>query len=130
MAALFVLGQLAYRIAAPVMPGFQTMGLVGFLALAANGTCFALLWRHRGEDVNMRSVWECSRNDIASNLAVLLAAVGVWALQSRWPDLAVGAALALLLLGSAYRVVRDAWSVLRAARPLEEEGSERGHAKA
>jgi len=112
-AALFVLGQLAYRIVVPVMPGFETMGMVGFLALAANGTCFALLWRHRSEDVNMRSVWECSRNDIASNLAVLLAALGVWAMQSRWPDLAVGAALALLLLVSAQRVVRDAWSILR-----------------
>ena len=113
-AALFVLGQLAYRIVAPVMPSFETMGSIGFLALAANGTCFALLWRHRSDDVNMSSVWECSRNDIASNLAVLLAALGVWASQTRWPDLAVGAVLAVLLLVSAYRVVRDARAVLHA----------------
>jgi cation diffusion facilitator family transporter len=112
-AALFVLGQLAYHIVVPVMPGFETMGVVGFVALAANGICFALLWRHRSDDVNMSSVWECSRNDIACNLAVLVAALGVWATQSRWPDLAVGAALALLLLVSAYRVVRDAWTALR-----------------
>ena len=63
----------------------------------------------------MSSVWACSRNDIASNLAVLLAALGVWAMQSHWPDLVVGAALALLLLVSAQRVVRDAWSLLRVA---------------
>lgn len=67
----------------PSLPTFEIMGLVGFLALAANSACFALLCRHRKEDVNMSSVWECSRNDIPSNLAVLLAAVGAWVFQSR-----------------------------------------------
>lgn len=125
-AALFVLAQLGYRIVAPVMPGYETMGLIGFLALAANGTCFALLWRHRTEDVNMSSVWECSRNDIACNLAVLLAALGVWGMQSRWPDLAVGAALAVLLLVSAYRVVRGAWWAIHTASTLDAAPARRG----
>lgn len=73
-AALFVVAQIGYKILHPGVPLFDAMGIVGALALAANGACLALLWRHRHEDVNMSSVWECSRNDIAANLAVLLAA--------------------------------------------------------
>lgn len=114
-AALFVVAQIAYRILHPEVPLFGTMGAVGALALAANGVCLALLWRHRDEDVNMSSVWECSRNDIASNLAVLLAAFSVWLAGSGWPDLLIGSLLALLFLRSAVRVFRASFSALRTA---------------
>jgi cation diffusion facilitator family transporter len=115
LAGLFVLGQVVYRLAVPAQPIFEAMGAVSLLALAANGTCLALLWKHRREDVNMSSVWECSRNDIASNLAVFAAAGAVWLFDARWPDLAVGGALALLFLRSALRVLRDASLALSAA---------------
>jgi Co/Zn/Cd efflux system component len=91
------------------------MGLFSLLALAANSVCLYLLWRHRNEDVNMSSVWECSRNDIASNLSVFLAAGAVWLTGSGWPDLVVAAALAVLLLRSATRVISAALAELRAA---------------
>lgn len=107
-AGLFVLGQVGWRIFVPTLPLFETMGAVGLVALAANGTCLALLRKHREEDINMNSVWECSRNDIASNLAVFAAAGGVWLTGSGWPDLAVGLALAILFLRSALRVLRGA----------------------
>jgi len=68
----------------------------------------SLLWKHRQEDVNMSSVWECSRNDIASNIAVIAAAGAVWAFGSGWPDVLIGAALALLFLRSSARVFRGA----------------------
>jgi Co/Zn/Cd efflux system component len=116
LAGLFVLGQVAYRLAVPAQPIFEAMGAVSLLALAANGTCLALLWKHRREDVNMSSVWECSRNDIASNLAVFVAAGAVWLFDSRWPDLAVGGMLALLFLRSALRVLREASLALSTAR--------------
>ena len=70
IAALFVLGRVAYGLLHPGMPVFEAMGVVSLVALAANATCLALLWKHRCEDVNMGSVWECSRNDIASNVSV------------------------------------------------------------
>lgn len=114
LAGLFVLGQVLYRLATPAQPIFEAMGLVSLLALAANGTCLALLWKHRREDVNMSSVWECSRNDIASNLAVFVAAGAVWLSESRWPDLAVGAVLAALFLRSASRVLQSGLSALAA----------------
>lgn len=113
LAGLFVLGQVAYAAANPGVPVFETMGIVGIIALAANGTCLALLWKHRAEDVNMSSVWECSRNDIASNLSVLLAASGVWFTGAAWPDLLVGLALACLFLWSAARVLAAAVRQLR-----------------
>jgi len=115
-AGLFVLAQVAYRAFVPALPVFEAMGAVSLLALAANGACVVLLQRHRGEDINMRSVWECARNDIASNLAVFVAAGGVWLTGSGWPDLATGLALAALLLWSAARVLRSSVSSLRDAR--------------
>jgi Co/Zn/Cd efflux system component len=112
-AGLFVLGQVIYGILHPGVPVFETMGVVSLIALAANGTCLALLWKHRAEDVNMSSVWECSRNDIASNIAVFLAAGAVWLTQSGWPDLFVGLALAGLFLRSAINVSANALRELR-----------------
>ncbi|MFA5372017.1 MAG: cation transporter, partial [Sideroxydans sp.] len=80
----FVLGQAVYRIVYPQIPVFETIGLIGLLALAANSLCFYLLWRHRTDDINMSSVWLCSRNDIIANISVLFAAVGVWFAHSGW----------------------------------------------
>jgi len=112
-AGVVVLGQVVYKVAVPGVPMFEVMGAISILALAANGTCLALLWKHRQEDINMNSVWECSRNDIASNIAVFIAAAGVWLTHAQWPDLLVGLALACLFLASALRVLRSAISELR-----------------
>jgi len=112
-AGLFVLVQVAYGILHPGVPVFETMGIVSLLALAGNATCLALLWKHRAEDVNMSSVWECSRNDIAANASVFIAAGAVWLTGSGWPDLAVGLALACWFLRSAVGVVGGAVRALR-----------------
>ncbi|MDZ7750953.1 MAG: cation transporter [Gammaproteobacteria bacterium] len=113
---LFVLGQAVYKVLHPALPEAGIIGAMGLLALAANTVCFALLWRHRAADVNMRSVWLCSRNDIIANLGVLAAAAGVWLLHSQWPDVVIGLAIALLFLHSALAVFRDALQTHRAHR--------------
>ncbi len=110
---VFVLGQLVYRLVHPQIPTVGTMGAVGALALAANGFCFVLLWRHRAEDINMRSVWLCSRNDLIANASVMLAAGAVWMTLSPWPDIAVGALICALFLRSAFLVAREARAELR-----------------
>src|SRR5574340_239037 len=104
----FVLGQAIYRIIYPQLPLFETIGAIGLLALATNGICLFLLWRHRTEDINMSSIWLCSRNDIIANVSVLLAAAGVGLTGSGWPDILVGLALAALFLRSALSVLSDA----------------------
>jgi len=109
----FVFGQLVYRLLYPQTPTFETMGVVGALALAANGVCFTVLWRHRAEDINMRSVWLCSRNDLIANVSVLLAAWAVWMTLSPWPDIAVGALICAVFLRSAFLVAREARLELR-----------------
>ena len=111
---LFVLGQAIYKIINPHVPVFETMGAIGLLALAANIICLVLLRRHRSDDINMSSVWLCSRNDIIANVSVLIAALGVWFTGAGWPDILVGLALAALFLRSALFVVRGAITVLRA----------------
>ncbi len=114
---IFVLGQAIYRIVFPQLPVFEAIGAIGLLALAANSTCFFLLWRHRADDINMSSVWLCSRNDIIANISVLFAAGGVWLTHSGWPDILIGLALAALFLRSALIVLREAIKALRAAGP-------------
>jgi hypothetical protein len=83
-------------------------GAIGALALAANVACLLFLYRHRADDLNLRSTWLCSRNDIIANLAVLGAAGMVAVLDSGWPDVVVGGLIAALFLRSAAGVVRDA----------------------
>jgi Co/Zn/Cd efflux system component len=90
-----------------VVPRAEAMGVVGVIALVANAACLLLLLRHRTDGINMRSTWLCSRNDVVANVGVLLAAAGVAVLDSRWPDLLVGATIAALFLGSAFGVLRD-----------------------
>jgi cation diffusion facilitator family transporter len=115
--ALFVLGQAIYRILFPHVPVFEVIGVIGLLALAANGICFFLLWRHRSDDINMSSVWLCSRNDLIANVSVLFAAAGVWLTHSGWPDILVGLVLAALFVRSALFVLRGAITELRANAP-------------
>jgi cation diffusion facilitator family transporter len=112
---LIVLLQAGYRALHPDAPVVALIGVIGALALVANGTCLALLWRHRADDINMRSVWLCSRNDIIANVSVLIAAAGVWATGSAWPDIIIGTALAVLFFRSSVQVIRDALRALRAA---------------
>ncbi len=111
---LFVFGQAVYKIVFPQVPAFEVIGAIGLLALAANGACLFLLWRHRADDINMSSVWLCSRNDIIANVSVLFAAAGVWLAHSGWPDILVGLALSSLFLRSALFVMRGAIVALRA----------------
>jgi Co/Zn/Cd efflux system component len=115
LAAGIVLVQIGVRLRFPAVPAFAEMGIFSLVGLAANSVCLYLLWRHRHEDVNMSSVWECSRNDIAANLSVFVAAGGVWLTGSGWPDIAVATALAALLMRSAVRVIASARAGLRQA---------------
>ncbi|KAB2321186.1 cation transporter [Betaproteobacteria bacterium SCN1] len=114
LGASFVVGQIVWKLIHPVVPSYEVMGIFSLLGLGANGLCLWLLWRHRADDINMRSVYECSRNDIASNLSVFLAAGGVWLFEAGWPDIVVAAGLAALLLRSSGRVMRGAMRELGA----------------
>jgi cation diffusion facilitator family transporter len=116
MFGLAVLGEAIYKAVSPTVPRADIIGAIGVLALLANVICLVLLWRHRTDDINMQSTWLCSRNDVVANLGVLVAAVGVRALQSGWPDLLIGSAIAGLFLASAARVTRQAVRELRTVR--------------
>jgi cation diffusion facilitator family transporter len=115
---VFVLCETGWKLLHPVMPAFDWMVGTGVVALAANAVCLYLLTRHRQDDVNMSSVWLCSRNDIIANVAVLGAAFAVLTTASAWPDLLVGAGIAILFLRSAWSVFADALQTLRQPPPL------------
>ncbi|MEX2498965.1 MAG: cation transporter [Wenzhouxiangellaceae bacterium] len=115
LAALAILAQIVYRLMNPTVPLFEVMGIFSLLALVANGTCLALLWRHKSEDVNMSSVWACSRNDIVANISVFVAAGAVWLTGSNWPDLLVAAFLVVFLLQSARSVLSSAHAEIKSA---------------
>jgi len=112
---LWVLGAAAYRTIHLGLPSAPVMGSVATLALAVNLFTAVLLFRFRGGESNIRSVWLCSRNDAIGNLAVLAAAGGVFATDTAWPDLAVAAVMAALWLAAAVHIVRLALSELARA---------------
>lgn len=110
---LWVLGIAGWHAMQGTLPGAFTMGAVGLAALIANAASFALLWAFRSGDANMRSAWICSRNDVLGNIAVLLAALGVFGTGTGWPDIIVAAIMAVLALQGALLVVRQSWAELR-----------------
>jgi len=113
LAACAVISQVVYKLFVQEVPIFEVMGSFSILGLVANSLCLYLLWRHRHEDLNMSSVWECSRNDIASNLSVVVAAGGIWLTGSIWPDIVVALGLSVLLIRSSIRVVSSSIVELR-----------------
>lgn len=110
---LWVFGSTAYHVLVLGVPRAEVMGLIGFLALAANVTSVVLLMRYKDGDANVRSVWVCSRNDAVGNVAVMGAALAVWSTSSAWPDLAVAAVMAGLFLNSSAQILLQAWREYR-----------------
>jgi Co/Zn/Cd efflux system component len=110
---LWVIGTIVWHTMHGTLPSAFTMGTVGLAALVANAASFGLLWAYRTGDANMRSAWICTRNDVLGNIAVLLAAAGVFGTGTGWPDVIVAAIMAALALQGAAVVARQAAEELR-----------------
>src|SRR5262245_25346406 len=110
---LWVIGTVVWHALMGTMPEPITMGVIGVVALIANAACAALLYAYREGDANMRSVWICSRNDVLGNLAVLLAALGVFGTGTGWPDLIVATSMAMLAMQGAWIVMQRSRDELR-----------------
>lgn len=119
--ALWVLGSTAYHVLILGLPRAEIMGAIGFLALAANVASVLVLLRYKDGDANVRSVWLCSRNDAIGNVAVMVAALAVWATATRWPDLLVAAIMAGLFLTSSIQILRQSFREMREARAIPAE---------
>jgi Co/Zn/Cd efflux system component len=113
---VWILLEAIVKVRVGITPTSTMMAAFGALALAANLTCLSLLWPLRSQNVNMRT-FECSRNDVISNVGVVVASAGVWVTGRGWPDIAVGLVIASLFLRSAVRVLRDALPTFRGAPP-------------
>ena len=112
-----VVMEAVFKLSVGVAPEGSLMGIFGLLALAANVSCLFLLMRHRSDDLNMRSTWVCSRNDVIANGGVLLAAAGVAITGTVWPDILIGLVIAGFFLVSAWGVIRASLTELRTAIP-------------
>jgi Co/Zn/Cd efflux system component len=110
---LWVIGTAIWHAVYGTLPGVFTMGTVGLAALVANAASFGILWAYRGGDSNMRSAWICTRNDVLGNIAVLLAALGVFGTGTGWPDILVATIMATLALQGAVVVLLQSASELR-----------------
>ncbi|MFQ5623391.1 MAG: cation transporter [Paracoccaceae bacterium] len=106
---LWVFGSTVYRVFYLGVPEAGVMGMIGFLALLANVVSVLLLVRYKDGDANVRSVWLCSRNDAIGNVAVMLAALGVWGSATGWPDIIVAGIMAGLFLNSSFQIVTQGW---------------------
>jgi Co/Zn/Cd efflux system component len=113
---LWVIGTVVWHAWHGTLPSAFTMGTVGLAALLANAATFGLLWAYRHGDANMRSAWICTRNDVLGNLAVLLAALGVFGTGTGWPDTIVAAIMAALAMQGAALVIRQASAELQSGK--------------
>ncbi len=113
MFGLAVLGQMLYKVLYGGVPAAPLMGGLALVALAANAVCLVVLTRHRNDDLNLRSTWLCSRNDIIANTGVILAAGSVYVTGSNLPDIAVSGLITAIFLRSAWLVLREAMAALR-----------------
>lgn len=105
---IWVFGSTVYQVFYVGVPQAEIMGVIGFMALAANLISVMLLARYKDGDANVRSVWLCSRNDAIGNVAVMIAALGVWGTATGWPDLVVAGIMAGLFLNSAFQILTQA----------------------
>ena len=103
----FVLGQVVYKIIHPIVPVAETITFISLIALVANLVCLFLLTRYKKTDLNTKSAWTCSRNDVVANVGVMIAGLLVGYFNSMWPDLIVGFAIASIVLYSSIDVIRD-----------------------
>lgn len=127
---LWVFGSTAYQFFVLGVPKAEIMGVIGFLALAANVASVLLLMRYKDGDANVRSVWLCSRNDAIGNVAVMVASVAVWLTASAWPDLIVAIVMAGLFLRSSQLILVQAWQEYRSGEDsgaLESHGHDHAH---
>lgn len=115
LSAIVVFARAIYQAFLNATPDLQIMSLIGFMALIANLFCLFLLARHRNDNINMSSVWLCSRNDIIANTSVLIAAIFVHLTRTSIPDLVIGFLLTLIFAKSAGQVLTQSWSELRSA---------------
>jgi Co/Zn/Cd efflux system component len=115
---LWVIATVVWHAVQGTLPSAAMMGAVGFAALAANAVSFGILWFYRTGDANMRSAWICTRNDVLGNLAVLLAAFGVFGTGTGWPDILVAATMAALALQGASTVLRQSLGEMGQAAPV------------
>lgn len=115
---LWMIATVVWHAVQGTLPSAVMMGAVGFAALTANAVSFGILWFYRTGDANMRSAWICTRNDVLGNLAVLLAALGVFGTGAGWPDILVAATMAALALQGASTVSRQSVGEMRQAAPV------------
>lgn len=124
---LWVFGATVWQVFVAGVPQAGIMGVIGFAALTANVASVLILMRYKDGDANVRSVWLCSRNDAIGNVAVMLAALGVWGTATKWPDLVVAAIMAALFLSSSVQIIRQALAELRAARTGISDAGDHAH---
>jgi Co/Zn/Cd efflux system component len=126
---LWVFGSTVYTVFVLGVPQAEVMGVIGFLALATNLASVLILVRYKDGDANVRSVWLCSRNDAIGNVAVMIAALGVWGTATGWPDVIVAGIMAGLFLSSSVQIVSRAVAEWRGGQPSAE-GDAHGHSHA
>jgi Co/Zn/Cd efflux system component len=113
MLGIWVFVRTAFNVMEGSVPLHEVMWTMGIIAFVANVVSALILYRYRGGDSNMRSVWLCSRNDAIGNLAIIVAASGVFVLSSGWPDFIVAVIMAVLALTASYQIIRQAYSEMK-----------------
>lgn len=91
------------------VPDFRMMMVVSVFALIGNAFCLHLLQRSKSQEAHMKASMIFTSNDVIINLGVITAGVFVFLLDSKYPDLIVGAIVFVF-------VTRGALSILKLSK--------------
>ncbi len=105
---VFVVGEALYKMFNPILPDAQTISIIGGIAVVANGVCLLLLVKYKNTDLNTKSAWICTRNDVMANVSVIVAGLFVVYFNSMWPDIIIGLGIAFIVLQSSVGIIKEA----------------------
>ena len=91
---------------AEAIPDFGTMIVMSLLALIGNAVCLVLLQRTRSDEAHMQASMIFTSNDVIINISVIVAAVLVYWLDSRLPDLIIGSLVFVIVLRGSLRILQ------------------------
>lgn len=87
-------------------PASMLMIGIGSVALVANAACLVLIAKRRDRGVHMTASYIFTANDVLANFGVVAAGLLVWWTESPYPDLIIGAIIALIVMNGARRILR------------------------
>jgi len=115
--AILIAVEAVARLRAPAAVDAPGMTAVAAGGLVVNLVALALLHGSRGESLNLRGAWLHVASDALGSVQAIAAGVLIWAFGWQWADPLASLLIAVLVVWSAWGLLKEALAVLMEAAP-------------